>query len=328
MAGRDPDRSVSLREASSPPGPAAADAAAHAQPSAQRVAVVLAVGIAAVSTAGTLVRLAPEVHPLALAFWRVLLVAVILAPGFRPVSRRDALLTALGGLFLALHFWSWFLSLRMTTVMRSTLLVCLTPVWAAIFEWAAMGRAPKPRFWLGIAVALAGVGTMVAASAGTPGSAPAAHPGVLAGDGLAVLGGVLGAAYFTVGRSVRARVRITAYGPLSCAATAAWLALLATATGAPLTGFPTANWLPIAALALGPQLLGHVGFNYAVGRLPAAIVAAVILLEPVGATGVAAVALHEMPHRSDILGGLLTLAGVAVAALPAPGGLRRAIAPE
>lgn len=280
------------------------------QPPPGRVALVLAVAIAAVSTAGTLVRLAPDVPPLTLAFWRVTLVAILLAPGARRVSRRDLMLTALGGLFLALHFWSWFLSLGMTSVMRSTLLVCLTPVWCAVFEAIFFGTRPSPRFWVGIAVALAGVGWMVAGGGGPGG-------GSLRGDVLAVIGGVLGAAYFTVGRGVRARVPITSYGPISCAVTAGWLALMALFSHSPLTGFAQGSWTIIACLALGPQLLGHVGFNYAVGRMSAAIVAALILLEPVGASIVAAVVLRELPHASDIAGGLVTLLGVAVAVVPA-----------
>lgn len=278
-------------------------------PSAHRVGVVLAVGILAVSTAGTLVRFAPDAAPLTIAFWRVAIATLILLPGARPVARRDAWLTILGALFLALHFWTWFLSLRETTVMRSTLLVCLTPVWAAGFEWWFFRSPPQPRFWVGIAIALSGVGTMVAGG-------NAAGTGGIWGDALAALGGILGAAYFTIGRGVRARVPISQYGPLSCGATAAWLGVLVVLTGSPLTGFAADSWLAILGLALGPQLLGHLGFNYAVGRLPAAVVAAVILLEPVGATAVAAVALGERPGILDGVGGAITLIGVAVAVMP------------
>lgn len=274
-----------------------------------RVALVLAVAILAVSTAGTLVRLAPDAPPLSIAFWRVAIATLILLPGARPVARRDAWLTVLGGLFLALHFWAWFLSLRETTVMRSTLLVCLTPVWAAVFEWIFFRSPPTRRFWAGIAIALGGVGTMVAGGGGS-------ETGSVTGDALAALGGLLGAAYFTIGGAVRARVPIAHYGALSCGATAGWLAVLTLATGAPFTGFAEESWLAILALALGPQILGHLGFNYAVGRLPASIVAAVILLEPIGATSVAAAVLGEQPGWMDALGGALALVGVAVAVMP------------
>ncbi len=285
-------------------------------PSARRVAAVLAAAVLGVSIAGTLVRLAPGAPPLALAFWRSLIAACVLAPAIRRLSHRDLLLTALGSLFLALHFWAWFISLHLTTVMRSTLLVCLTPVWCAALEWAFFGARPTLRFAVGVGVALLGVGSMVSGDrAGATAS--------LAGDGWAVLGGFLGAAYFTLGRSVRSRVEIRAYGAWSCLLCALWLLALAALSGTPLLALDGRTWLVALGLALGPQLVGHLGFNYAVGRLSAAVVAAVILLEPVAATGVAMFALGEQPGRSELIGGLVTLAGVALAVLPAPAWLSR-----
>ena len=92
--------------------------------------------------------------------------------------------------------------------------------------------------------------------------------------------------------------------------------LAALASGSALTGFAQGSWTVIVCLALGPQLLGHVGFNYAVGRMSAAIVAALILLEPVGASIVAAFVLRELPRGQDLLGGAVTLIGVAIAVVP------------
>jgi drug/metabolite transporter (DMT)-like permease len=280
------------------------------------VAVVLGVAVLAVSMAGTLVRLAPGALPLTLAFWRVLVAGGVLAPALRRLTRQDLLQTTAGSLFLALHFWTWFLSLHLTTVMRSTLLVCLTPAWCAVLEWAFLGVRPTARFGAGVAVALAGVTWMV----GGAGSDAVASP---AGDGLAVLGGFLGAAYFTLGRSVRRRVDISNYGAWSCLLCAGWLSLLALGNGTPLLQLEPRAWAVAVGLAAGPQLMGHLGFNYAVGRLSAAVVATVILLEPVAATGVAALALGERPGPHELAGGAVILLGVALAVLPPPARLRR-----
>lgn len=273
----------------------------------RRVVVVLAAAVLAVSTAGTLVRLAPGTHPLALAFWRTAIVALLLLPGARPLARRDAGWIALAGGLLALHFWAWFVSLGLTTVVRSTVLVCLTPVWVGLLEWLWLGDPPRRRYWLGVAVSLGGVGVMSAVAAG-PGARVS-----LWGDALAVLGGLLGAVYLVVGRVVRARVGIGTYGPAVCGACALTIGALALATGAPLAPAAPSHWLPILALAFGPQLLGHIGFNYAVGHVSAAVVAAVILLEPVGAGLVAALALGEIPTGIEAVGAALVLGGVGLA---------------
>ncbi len=283
-----------------------------------RVLLVLFTAVAAVSGAGTLVRLAPDVHPLVIAFWRTSIVAVMLSPWLRRMERRDAMLIAIAGLCLAGHFWAWFSSLGRTTVMRSTLLVCLTPIWAGMAE-SLLGESRPARFWAGIAVAIAGVVGMAAGgSAGGSAGGGASGASGAAGDGLALLGGLLGAAYFVTGRDVRRRIGIGAYGAAVCGATALWLVPAIVVSGAPVVGFDSHVWTVLIALALGPQLLGHIGFNYAVGYLPAAVVAAVILLEPVGATLIAASVLKEVPTSREIAGGCAVLLGVAVATAPIP----------
>lgn len=278
--------------------------------------LVLAVAVTAVSAAAVLFRLAEGVHPVVAAFWRTATVAALLAPSLRraevrrALGRRDLGLVALAGFFLALHFWAWFASLQHTTVLRSTLLVCLTPVWAGLLEWAFLRNRPHLRFFAGIGVALLGVGLMSA-------SLVSAGGGSLLGDGLATIGGVLSASYLLIGRSVRQRVGTGPYGALVCGATAAWLLPVALVLGAPLTGFSSQAWLALAGLTLGPQLLGHIGMNYAVGYLSAAVVSAAILLEPVGAAILGAVILGELPGPLEWVGGAVVLAGVGIATLRA-----------
>ena len=97
-------------------------------------------------------------------------------------------------------------------------------------------------------------------------------------------------------------------GPTSQEATSDRQAAIA--TGSPLTGFATTSWLALAGMALGPQLFGHIGLNYAVKYVPAATVAALLLLEPVGASLLGALLLGEFPTLQEILGGLLILVGV------------------
>ncbi len=285
---------------------------------------VMALAVTAISAAAVLVRLAPEVHPIGAGFWRTMLVGLLLAPvailrrepgtpllgPLRAVSGRDLLLIFAAAGLLAGHFWTWFASLHLTTVLRSTVLVCLNPIWAGIFEWLLLRRNPGGRFWLGIGVAVGGVVLMT--TGGAPvGDEPAQS--ALLGDGLALLGGLLGALYLLAGRVVRPRVDIDVYGTIMCLACALWLLPAALATGADLTGFSTRTWLVLVALGLGPQLLGHMGLNYAVRYLPAATVAAVTLLEPAGAAALGAAVLGEIPSGIEVLGGVIAILGVGVA---------------
>lgn len=272
------------------------------------VPLVLALAVIGVSAAGTLVRLAPDAHPLTLAFGRVLIAGLVLAPfaarGFVRPAARDVALTTTAGAFLALHLWAWFASLQLTSVMRSTVIVCSTPIWVGLLETLVLGRSPRRRYWPGIGVALVGIVGLAARQTGGQGS--------LTGDALALLGSWLGASYFVIGGVVRARVGIGVYGPLVCLSSAAALAVAALAVGAPLMPVGPAVGV-VLAMAVGPQLLGHIGFNWAVRYVTPTVIAAVILLEPVGASGLAALVLGERPGLADAGWALMLLAGVGLA---------------
>ena len=277
-----------------------------------RVSIVLFLSIAAISTAAVLVRLVPEMHPIAIAFWRTAIVAGLLGPTWmmkgtiRPKGRQHAW-TILAGLCLALHFWTWFASLQMTSVVRSTVLVCLTPVWAGLLAWIAFSEPPKRRFWTGIAGAMVGVCCMAF------GDTDAEMTTQWQGDALALAGGILSASYLTIGRAVRPHVDWGPYGAMVCASCAGWLSLFAAVTGAPLAVLGPNGWWVMAAMALGPQFLGHIGFTYVVRFIPAYIVGAVILLEPVGATALGVVVLDEWPSSLEVLGATIIVLALIVA---------------
>ena len=270
----------------------------------------LPVALLAIGSAAVLVRSIPEVEPVAIAFWRTAAVGLLLAPALRRVSRRDAIGIALAGACLALHFSAWFTSLGLTSVLRSTVLVCTCPFFAAAFEWLGSGRntARGRRFFAGSALGLVGVGLLVRPeSASTDAS--------LRGDALALSGAVLMGAYFAIGRRVRPRVGIGTYASGVCLVAAALLLAAAWLTNTPLAGYSSGSWLGLALLALGPQLLGHNGFNLALRHIEASTVGAVILLEPLVAGVLAGLVLDEWPGPLAALGGAIAVAGVAMATL-------------
>lgn len=284
---------------------------------------VLATALLAFSASAILVRLAPSVPPTTAAFWRCGLVALLLAPSLLRVDRRrlrpvDLGLMLLGGLLLALHFWTWFTSLHDTSVLRSTVLVCLAPAWAAIFEWVFLKERPSPRYWLGLLLAVGGVAA-VGISQETSGG------GAGPGEALALVAGALSAAYMVIGRAVRPRLAIGPYGSLVSGSAALWLlvlgGLLPVLRGGeptPLTGWSTLEWAALVGMAAGPQLLGHIGLNFAVRYLPAGVVALVVLLEPAGAGLLAGFILDEWPSSADLVGAVIVLMGLFLATAPDP----------
>ena len=270
--------------------------------------VILIAALSAISSAGVLVSALPGLDPWGIAWWRMLGTALMLSPLLRKLPRSEWSQVAVAGLFLALHFALWFMSLQRIPVMRSTLLVTLAPIWAGLVEWTFLKRAPRRLFWVGLLVALPGVAWM---SGGEELGA-----GDIVGDGLALAGGITGSMYFVIGGEVRKRVGVLTYmsGVTLVAALLLTFSLFATTERiVPTAGW---EWAFLGCLIMGPQLVGHNGLNYVLKFLPASIVTATTLLEPVGAALLAYFFLQQVPAVSEVQGGLIVLLGVLLATWP------------
>jgi drug/metabolite transporter (DMT)-like permease len=124
---------------------------------------------------------------------------------------------------------------------------------------------------------------------------PLADPRHLIGDVLALLGGMLAAAYVTVSESARRTVSTATLTTGLYASSAALLLAMCVIGGQALTGFSLQAWAFILALTLGAQLLGHTLINKVLATTSATVVSLAILLEMPGATIIAALTLQQLP---------------------------------
>lgn len=278
----------------------------------RRRALLLVMGVAAVSWSGPLVRLATEAEPLTMAFWRTGIATAVLAPiafvrhgdEIRRLKKSDLL--ALGGsaALLALHFATWIASIDMTTVASSVLLVNAQPVFVALAA-GLLGEHVSGRVWAGIAVAIAGA-TLVA------GGDFIASTRAGFGAVLALVGAGTEAGYWMIGRYLRQRISLVTYAVMVYGFCAGFLLLAALVSRAPLTGFRQGTWLALLAIVAFPQLLGHTTFNFLLGKLEATKVVVAILGEPAGAALIAALLFDEIPRATIIPGGILLIAGIGI----------------
>jgi drug/metabolite transporter (DMT)-like permease len=276
--------------------------------------VLIAIAVAAVSTSAPLIREA-QAPALAIAFWRNALAVAVLAP-VCAVRRRDEIAgldrartggCLLAGVFLSAHFATWVPSLSFTTVASSVALVATQPVWAALMARARGDHVPG-RVWLGIGVAVAGAVTLT-------GVALALSTRALVGDLLALAGGILAAAYVTVGGDVRQTVSTTLYTTICYATAAAALGLACLGGGVALSGYDDRTWVCLLALTAGPQLLGHSVVNRVLRTTSATVVSVAILFEIVGSTLLAWVALGETPPPGAYPAAVLIAAGTVLVVL-------------
>lgn len=274
---------------------------------------VLGVAMLAVSTSGPMIA-ALAAPALAIAFWRNAMGAAVIGASavvrpsvraeFGALTRRESRLIALAGLLLAAHFACWTPSLSYTTVASATALVCVQPVWAAIGS-RLLGLPVSRLTWLGITISVGGVLLLTGADLAVSGRA-------LWGDLLAIAGGVLAAAYTTVGEQVRRTVSTAVYTSFCYAICAAATLVVCLAAGVQLVGYDLETWLRLAALTVTAQLLGHTLFNRVVGRVGATVVSTAILLEVPAAALIAQIFLDQAPPATAVPAGILLLAGVFV----------------
>jgi drug/metabolite transporter (DMT)-like permease len=80
--------------------------------------------------------------------------------------------------------------------------------------------------------------------------------------------------------------------------------------GQPLTGYPPVTWAAFAALGLVTQVLGYVAVGYALGHLPASLVAPTMVGQPVMTALLAVPLLGEPLTSIQWIGGAAVLVGI------------------
>lgn len=286
-----------------------------------RTYAALAGGVAIVSTASILVRLAQTqgVPSLAIAAWRMALAALVLMPllllrsrtELGALSRRDYWLAAAAGAFLAAHFASWIVSLEYTSVASSVALVTTNPIWIALFSLLVLRQRMPLLRALAVALSLAGSGIVLWADSG---AAVLGAPNPLLGNTLALVGSLAMCGYLLLGRRLRAHISVLTYIGVVYAVAALCLMALALASGTQMGGYPYFAWILLAAMALGPQLLGHGAFNYALKHVSATMIALAVLGEPIGSTILAWLLFGEAVGPLKLAGMSLLLGGIFLAA--------------
>ena len=275
--------------------------------------VLLGVAVIAVSTSAPLIRGAAA-PTLAIAFWRNLL--ALPAVGAWVLARRDERtgwvertaeerrMSRTSGLLLAAHFATWVPSLSFTSVASSVALVATQPVWAALIAHRR-GEHVARGTWIGIGIAFAGALLLTGVDLSISGRA-------LFGDLLALVGGMLSAAYVTVGADVRRTVSTGGYA-LACYSTATVVLLaICLVSGQTMWGYDADTWWAIIGLVIGAQLLGHTLMNRVLRSISPTIVSVAILFEILGATLIARIAFGETSPAAAWPAALLIGVGVVV----------------
>ena len=273
--------------------------------------IMIVIGILGISLSSIFVKYSDAPSAVTAAF-RLLWTVAFLSPvvfgrkeirkellGIRPGL---AILSALSGLFLAIHFVLWFESLRHTSVASSTTIVCTEVIWVALgFCLILKGKLS----WK--AVAAIGVTLLGSVLIAWSDSGSGAQ---LYGDILALLAAIAVGIYTLIGRVVRREASTTVYTFLVYTACAAVLAATCLIQGYRFFAYGPEAIVVGLLLAVFSTILGHSIFSWCLKYFSPAFVSASKLLEPAVAAVLAAFLFGEIPGIAQILGGILILGGV------------------
>lgn len=288
-----------MSQSSSSTAAAPAAAAGHL-----RGMLIVAAGVALISFDALLVRLAAA-DGWTVGFWRGLFVALSLGAYLLLRDPRAAVATFRAGGFVALvatvqlgvGSLLFVLSVMHTTAANTVVILSAAPLFAALFTWLFLGERVRPRTWLAIVVAMAGVVVVFHGSL---------TGGGLAGDLIALAAAANMGANLTLLRRHPGLARI----PL-VAASGLVTALLALPLAQPLSLSPD-GFLAVAVMGLLQMPASLVMIAVATRYLPAPEVSLFLLIEAVLGPLWVWLGVGEEPPAATFLGGGLILATLAL----------------
>lgn len=243
-------------------------------------------------------------------FYRMSIAALVLALPFSaqakqqaPLSKKHLALAALSGLFFAADLGSWNTAVLITNAANATLLGNTSPLWVSLGAVLLFKEKLRPIFWLGLLITLMGSFVIL-------GSDFIQHPTLGWGDLLAAVAGFWYACFFLATQRVREKLSALVTWWISAATSSVALFGLSLAFGNALLGYSTQTWLCFLGIALISQVGGYLAMNYALGHLPASLVAPTMLGQPVVTALLAIPFLGETLGWPQIAGGLLVLLGI------------------
>jgi drug/metabolite transporter (DMT)-like permease len=272
--------------------------------------ISLIIGIISISIFPVLVKWAP-VSGITSAFYRMFLGLVFLLPylfftkKFTIPEKALWLPIFLCGIIFATDIAVWNMSIHYSNATQATLLTNLSPVWVGIGTFFFLPDKPKPRFWIGTLVALAGMVILIGIDAFT-------EMRFDKGFMLAILSGILYASYMLISKTVLNKLDIISFMAISMAVSSIYLFTICIFMHEPLSNFQPTIWGVFVIQGLICQLLGWLTISYAVKKMDAKRVSLSLLSQAV-VTGLLAWAfIGEKITSQMIIGGIVILIGIAI----------------
>ena len=279
-----------------------------------RKGLLVLLAVVGVSVSGPMVKwsLSLGASPVAIAFFRMLISAVLLLPiavrsgELRQVlsaPKKQLLLAVFAGFLLALHYTSWMTSLSFASTFVSTALVCTQPLFVAALSGVLLHEPIHRECIPGAVIAIIGAALIALLSM-------SGEHGSLTGDLLALAGAAFMAGHWLSSRAARKNLPAIGYMTFVYLTCAACLLVISPFTGGICVTLPSMGGILVLALAC--TLGGHALMTYLLGFVSADVVSFALLGEPIGAAIWALLLFKEPVTLPLMIGGATVITGLAL----------------
>ena len=276
-----------------------------------KILVVLATVLGALSGPLGKAITAPS---LAIGFWRLtmglpfFIVSVLASPyrrsELKSIDKKSLVGAMSAGVFLFIHFFSWFNAVKMTNITSAAIFASLHPLVVLFISIAIYKRKIGIKPIIGIVVALIGA----AMTAGFDyANLSMDH---FNGDMLAIITGLCMGLFYAIGDKVRAKVDGAVYVLILFASCWACFFVAMLVSGTSFFDYPGNDWVLLIVMTLACQVGCHALNNLCLGHADSVYVSAWSSSETVFATLFAWIMIGQVPTMWGIIGSIIVIAGL------------------
>lgn len=270
--------------------------------------IILFASVAAFGFTGIFAHMA-DAPGLVVGTWRVIIATLFLSVPYlrQPADQRridgpTLRRLLIGGTIFPITVGVFHVALDHTSAANATFLGNIAPIWVGLITLVVLHRALPRLFWPGVFVSLTGAGFIVFGNGGVA--------GIRSGDLIVMINSLAWAIYQVYTAQSRTRISTLTWVWGVVAISSLWMIPVTFLSGYTLTGYDTPTALAMLGSGLISQSLGFIGYNYALGKIQAARVSVVNMLQPVVTAVMAYILLAEPFGGLRLVGGGLVLLGV------------------
>lgn len=225
----------------------------------------------------------------------------------KAMKKRDWTYSALAGIFLFGHFFTWYNAVKLTTVSSAAVLAALHPLVVIFCTVFIFKRRVTARQIIAILIAIGGA-AIIAFTDASAGSQVATNP--VLGNIFAFASGICMGIYFQFGNEARANVPGPTYVFVCFACCWVCFAVGMIATGTPVLGYPAMDYVYMLCVTIICQIGTHAVFNLCLGRVDSLFVSTWETGDALFSTILALIILGQLPSAGGWIGCVVTTAGL------------------